>query len=247
MLSQLLYNQPELRPAVLKSLNLLVQSNVVLAADRTGDLAPSNGDVISVEEARRNVDFLRSQAESWFAVLFNVFGSVGRDGQGIVGDVISTWASITDEKVRALSVPFLSLVSDQFTPQEMTKACRKVVGLFKANLAKASTPVQSHNDQKSVVTTMQDILVLLIPYLPTAEAKSIFDLCLTPEVLTNKDNGVQKRGYKLLGKLVESGNVEIDAETMFKTLEEVADNTAAAAKKVCLVVLRLRLSVDLVV
>lgn len=35
------------------------------------------------------------------AVLFNVFGSVNRDARGIVGDVISSWASIAGEQVSA--------------------------------------------------------------------------------------------------------------------------------------------------
>lgn len=32
-------------------------------------------------------------------MLFNVFGSVGRDARGMVGDVISAWASIAGDQV----------------------------------------------------------------------------------------------------------------------------------------------------
>lgn len=68
---------------------MLVDSNV----------SPSLTDAISPEDAARNVAFLRTQAESWLAVFFNVFGSVGRDGRGMVGDVISAWAAIAGEQV----------------------------------------------------------------------------------------------------------------------------------------------------
>lgn len=60
---------------------------------------PSLTDAISPEAAEMNVAFLRTQAESWLAVFFNVFGSVGRDGRGMVGDVISAWAAIAGEEV----------------------------------------------------------------------------------------------------------------------------------------------------
>ena len=90
LLSQLLYSQPELRPSVLKALKVMVDSNV----------SPSLTGAISSEAATQNIAFLRTQAESWLAVFFNVFGSVGRDGRGMVGDVISAWAAIAGEQVR---------------------------------------------------------------------------------------------------------------------------------------------------
>ena len=89
MLSQLLYVQPELRPPVLKALKTVVESNIKNDGEGT----------LTDEDIAQNTAFLRTQAESWFAVLFNVFGRVGRDQQGMVGDVIATWASIADEKV----------------------------------------------------------------------------------------------------------------------------------------------------
>ena len=100
LLSQLLYNQTELRPAVLRALRTLVESNLAIAAGSLDKLPETvRADVISSEDAENNVQFLRGQAESWLAVLFNVFSSVGRDSQGMVGDVISVWAGIANEQV----------------------------------------------------------------------------------------------------------------------------------------------------
>jgi ribosomal RNA-processing protein 12 len=52
------------------------------------------------------------------------------------------------------------------------------------------------------------------------------------EVLGSKDSGVQKRGYKILTRLVDSEKVRIDAEAVLRQLNELADCLAAAAKKV---------------
>ncbi|KAF5380415.1 hypothetical protein D9615_004614 [Tricholomella constricta] len=213
LLSQLLYGQPELRPAVLKGLKVMVESNVALASPKDGE-TPSP-DAISPSEASDNVAVLRTQAESWLAVFFNVFGSVGRDSRGMVGDVISAWASIAGE-------------------QEITKAYGKVVDLFKNNMALSAKAPPQHggqNDFRSVTATTQDILILLLPHLSAADATVLFDLCLAADVLGGKDNGVQKRGYKILTKLVESGKINVDAEAIIRRLDELSDGLTAAAKK----------------
>jgi ribosomal RNA-processing protein 12 len=101
LISQLLYTQADLRPAVLKALKVMVESNVVLTTPTStedGSFRPSSK--ISKEEATANLAFLRTQAESWLAVLFNVFSSVNKNSRGMVGDVISVWASITEQQVR---------------------------------------------------------------------------------------------------------------------------------------------------
>lgn len=102
LLSQLLYSQTELRLAILKSLKVLVESN-------QGSLDDSQKPAIenvTPEELASNVAFLKSQAESWLAVLFNVFGTVSRDSKGMVGDVINAWASIADQLVSTIDLPF---------------------------------------------------------------------------------------------------------------------------------------------
>jgi ribosomal RNA-processing protein 12 len=55
---------------------------------------------------------------------------------------------------------------------------------------------------------------------------------MTPEVLGGKDNGVQKRGYKILTKLLESGKVIIDAPSIIQRLDDLSDGLSPAAKKV---------------
>jgi len=90
-----LYSETELRPAILKALKVLVESNQ-LSTDGT-QMQMIEG--VTSEERASNIAFLKTQAESWLAVLLNVFGSVNRDSKGMVSDVINLWASIADQSV----------------------------------------------------------------------------------------------------------------------------------------------------
>jgi ribosomal RNA-processing protein 12 len=78
----------------------------------------------------------------------------------------------------------------------------------------------------------QDLLILLLPHLSQANTSALFHLCLSAEVLGCKDNGIQKRGYKILAKIVESEQIEVDAEAVLQMLDELGDGLLPAAKKV---------------
>lgn len=88
---------------MLKALKVVVDSNVALGSGDDLQIIKlpegARAAPISQQLAQENVVYLRTQVESWLAVLFNVFSSVGRDSQGPVGDVISTWVAIADEQV----------------------------------------------------------------------------------------------------------------------------------------------------
>lgn len=83
-----------------------------------------------------------------------------------------------------------------------------------------------------MTATTQDILILLLPHLAPSDGTALFQLCLSSEVLGCKDNGVQKRGYKILAKLVEGGKVPVDAEPVLRQLDQLVDGLTPAAKKV---------------
>jgi ribosomal RNA-processing protein 12 len=87
-------------------------------------------------------------------------------------------------------------------------------------------------DLGNVPTTAQDILILLLPNLPQTNCETLFEISLSADVLTCKDNGVQKRGYKILAKLVESGRVAFDTEDILKKLDKMVEGVNPAAKKV---------------
>ena len=80
-----------------------MDSNVSLASEDSESekslLSSSHIEHISGSAAQENVAFLKTQADSWLAVLFNVFGTVERDDRGKVGDVIKVWAGIAKAEV----------------------------------------------------------------------------------------------------------------------------------------------------
>jgi hypothetical protein len=105
------------------------------------------------------------------------------------------------------------------------------VQLFKTNLVAAQkSPTIGSTD--NMAATFQDILILLLKGLGPGDSISLFDLCLNAEVLSGKDNGVQKRGYKILTKLVVNGQVPIDAETILRKLDDLTEGLTPAARKV---------------
>jgi ribosomal RNA-processing protein 12 len=108
------------------------------------------------------------------------------------------------------------------------------VDLLKQNLAKSqgASANTGPDDSGSVTATTQDILILLLPYLSSTDATALFQMCLSSDILGGKDNGIQKRGYKILAKLVDSRKITVDAETVLGQLDGFAEGLAPAAKKV---------------
>ncbi|KAG1759574.1 hypothetical protein EV702DRAFT_985985 [Suillus placidus] len=68
--------------------------------------------------------FLKTQVESWFAVFFNIFGSMDRDNHGMVDDVISVWVGLAEKQDIAKPITRLSTFSN--------KASNNLVGLYQS-------------------------------------------------------------------------------------------------------------------
>jgi len=89
----------------------MVDSNVTLASEDSesekSPLTSSHIEHISQSAAQENVAFLKTQADSWLAILFNVFGTVERDDRGKIGDVIKVWAGIAKPEVCFIAQPLL--------------------------------------------------------------------------------------------------------------------------------------------
>ena len=195
---------------------MLVESNLAIASEMPSDMESGVGHSTvkgsaTPEEAAKNVICLKSQVESWFAVFFNVFSSVDSDCRGVVGDVIGAWANLAEAK-------------------DVSKAYLNVVELFKQNLQKfINAPDVQQN--ANVTAMMQDLLIILLPFLDMSDIASLFRVCLAEEVLSCKDNGVQKRGYKLLAKSIRSGKLQVDVLETLRRLDSFVTGLSPAAKK----------------
>ncbi len=115
----------------------------------------------------------------------------------------------------------------------MNKAYQKVADLLKSNITKASAPAgRPANEEENISVTALDLLLLLLPCLSPADTTALFQLCLSSTILCTKDNAIQKRAYKILTKLVESGTMTVDAEAVLKELDTLSEGLTSAAKKV---------------
>jgi ribosomal RNA-processing protein 12 len=114
---------------------------------------------------------------------------------------------------------------------------RKVIALFQQNLSNQPKNLAKPGGDNvpNVILTTQDLLVLLLPYLPLSECKELWGLCVSGAIIGNADGGIQNRGYRILSKLVQGGKLGavLDAEAVLQHLAEGASSVGAAAKRVC--------------
>ena len=107
------------------------------------------------------------------------------------------------------------------------------MSLLKQNLPKHQALNAKDN---GVASTALDLLLLVLPYLSTEDGSALFDICVSSEVTQCADNAVQKRGYKILSKLIEHGKVTPDASAVLLELDKATEGLSPAAKKVTAVV-----------
>ncbi|CEL62196.1 Ribosomal RNA-processing protein 12 OS=Saccharomyces cerevisiae (strain ATCC 204508 / S288c) GN=RRP12 PE=1 SV=1 [Rhizoctonia solani AG-1 IB] len=131
--------------------------------------------------AEENLKFLASLAGNMLSVLFNVFSSVESNDRGLVGEVISLWLGLADTK--ELSVTF-----------------KRVSNMLSQNLKGAATIPLAH--------TALDLLILLVPHLSSVDATRLFAIVFAENVISNADGTTQKKGYRILARLVERGIVD---------------------------------------
>jgi hypothetical protein len=92
--------------------------------------------------------------------------------------------------------------------QELAGAYQNVLSHLKQNLATTSNTGSKQSQmpkaqkELKVAHQMLDILLLLIPYLPMPQLLEVVNLCLEKRVVEHPDGGIQKLGYRALGRVV---------------------------------------------
>lgn len=112
---------------------------------------------------------------------------------------------------------------------------RKVITIFQQEITKNSKiPSPKGPDALNVLFMTQDLLVLILPYLPKAERQEAWNICSSGTVIGHPEGGVQKRGYRILMKSVEAGHITqaLDVEDVIVKLTSSSDTVAAPAKRV---------------
>ncbi|EIW67760.1 hypothetical protein TREMEDRAFT_40374 [Tremella mesenterica DSM 1558] len=210
LLTNLLYNQPTLLPSLLKGLSLLVTSTQRLVSSGTEKEELMKRFGLDQDDAKSNLEFLKGLAKDMVAVLLNVFSKMPRDTRGMVGDVVGVWTGIMSEK-------------------DMIETYNTVTSHLSSALSSTSTPVAT--GASPISHTMLDLLIIFVPTLPAVQATALFKATATPTVLENPDATVQKKGYRLLKRLIEAGHGKEDLEGLVKKLNDVVGNVGPGAQR----------------
>lgn len=99
LLTNLLYNQQSLLPALLRALAQLVKSTDRLLHSSTDSAELRKQFGMDQTDAKNNIDHLKTKAKDMVAVLLNVFSQLPREQRGMVGEVIGAWTGIMTDAV----------------------------------------------------------------------------------------------------------------------------------------------------
>ena len=94
-------------------------------------------------------------------------------------------------------------------------------------------PAASQQGTVPVSYTSPDLLLILLPHLPTNLSRALFEKACSPDLLENKDVGIQKRAYRVLASIFEVGNIAQAAviEHLVKRLPETSESVGHGAEK----------------
>jgi len=190
---------------------------------------------IDREKAETHLLFVKGVAGNMLSVLFNVFGSVPSESRGMVGEVIGSWMAVAEPKVSPCRCKTKSRLLRIFIPQEVENTFVTIM----SHIKKPSS-TQSRNSPTPVVPTMLDLLLVIIPYLPFQCATDLFSCVLGPEpnYLESADQAIQKKAYRIISRLIETGKLEKQlladgaTETVLNQLENCTERTLSGSKRV---------------
>jgi ribosomal RNA-processing protein 12 len=195
LLSNILYQQPQIRTDVCKALQNLVDTNRVIAElEEDGNLIEQGR--LTKAEAQSNLEHLADFAGNMLAVLFNVYSQTLPQNRGNLLQCINAFLSVTPEA-------------------ELMETFTRVATMLESSLAEqdAQTQADKQKHQRTnkdgkdkmppVSHTLMDLVITMSIYLPRESFAGLFNMAAT---IVNKqdDPQIQKKAYKLIPRLAES-------------------------------------------
>ncbi|KAL1842993.1 hypothetical protein VTJ49DRAFT_3470 [Mycothermus thermophilus] len=185
-LTTVLYQQPDLRLDVCRSLKALVESNQAIAASAEDDDDPLLSRVPR-ETAQKNLEYLGTNFSADFlAVLFNVYSTTLPQKRGPVLQTINAYLSI-------IPAPRLMETFDL--------VCEKLAAALQEPVVKPKNP--SAEQVPSTAHTLMDLVVTMSIYLPRESFEALFKIA-SLVVFKDDDPQLQKKAYKLIPRLADS-------------------------------------------
>ena len=217
LLSNLLYQQPQLRTDICKALQNLVDTNQAIAELEEDENLIHQGRV-SKDEAAKNIEHLTGLASNLLAVLFNVYSQTLPHNRGNLLQCINAYLSITPKI-------------------ELMETFLRVAGLLEESLAAAPEAEVSKKQQPSseeaknkmppVSHTLMDLVITMSIYLPRDSFAGLF--AMASKIIQKQDDAqLQKKAYKLIPRLAES---EIGRQALEERSKDLQQLLLAAADK----------------
>ncbi|CAK4033566.1 Ribosomal RNA-processing 12 [Lecanosticta acicola] len=226
MLSNLLYQQPQMRSDICKALQNLVDTNKSIA-ELEGDEELIKQGRVSKDDAQKNLQHLAGFAGNLLAVLFNVYSQTLPHNRGNLLQCINAYLSITPEG-------------------ELLETFQRVATMLEGSLAEGGPQTQA-DKQKDQTTnkdsrdkmpptshTLMDLVITISTYLPRESFAGLFHMAAN---IVNKqdDPQLQKKAYKLIPRLSESevGRQALAERTvdLQQLILEAAEKASAPARR----------------
>ncbi|KAL2140968.1 hypothetical protein VTI28DRAFT_3013 [Corynascus sepedonium] len=212
MLTNLLYEQVELRLDVCRALKALVESNQAVAS-ASEDEDPVLHNRVTKETAQKNLEYLGTTFSADFlAVLFNVYSTTLPQKRGPVLQTINAYLSI---------IPPARLM------ETFDLVCEKLAAALQEPVEKPKNQ-QSGEQVPSTAHTLMDLVVTMSIYLPRESFEALFKIA-SLVVFKDDDPQLQKKAYKMIPRLAES---DIGKAAIEERHEEIQTLILSSAEKV---------------
>jgi len=194
LVSNLLYQQPQLRTNVCKALQNLVDTNKTIAALEQEESLIQQGRVTK-EEAQKNVQHLAGFASNLLAILFNVYSQTLPHNRGNLLQCINAYLSITPEQELMETFERVATMLETSLAEGESKGNGDRKQQLSSDEAKSKMPPMSH--------TLMDLVITISIYLPRQSFAGLFNMAAN---IVNKpdDPQLQKKAYKLIPRLAEA-------------------------------------------
>ncbi|KAM0786993.1 hypothetical protein ACM66B_002411 [Microbotryomycetes sp. NB124-2] len=210
MLANILYSQPTLRPAIFKALSTLVATTTTLAHSASPPEILREQFGLTPRDGKQSLAHLQTLAPTILGIAFNVYGKMVRGDGAYVLTTVGDWVSI-------------------LTPADIASTYDRVETLLVQALDSAAPQVKKDSSDNVIAPThaLLDILITFIPNAGPIERR-FFDLAMSEKILGASDQGIQKKGYRIMSRLAEERNGSV----LLGRIAEVVDSVVDGQKQV---------------
>ena len=219
MLTNLLYEQVDLRLDICRALRTIVESNQAVVTMAEEEEITILGRV-GKETAQKNLEYLATFAANFLAVLFNIYTTALPQKRGPVLQTINA---------------YLSIVSVGDLQGMFENVCEKLADALQVSEGKPKEkPKPGQEPAPSTAHSLMDLVVTMSIYLPLQSFEALFNIA-SLVIFKEDDPQLQKKAYKLVPRLADSEKGRIALEAKCADLQSLflqsVDKVSAPARR----------------